>query len=1043
MAKPIWNTYFDLSSQPAGSTVEIRLICSPILPATSITYSLQNGTLPTGLTLSSQGILSGVLSQVITSTTFTFTVMATDNLGNSSSQTFVFKTTYAPSQPVWVTPAGSIGSYPYGVAVTFAFFATASSPATSVTYTLISGTLPDGLTFTNGIILGTPTLVTNETVKALVVRATDNLGNVTDRTFSITISGSAAPSFITPSGTLITTNDSVWIQLPVEYANPVFDNPIIFKISQGILPPGLEINQEGLIRGYAEPPKVNVTLPSVATTVTSTSEDDILTCLSTTGFAIGRPITFSGSPIFGGVDSGVTYYIKTIINATSFTISSTQNGDTFNLTAGSGFMVATLRPTDVNEPTIRTYSFNLTIESPLGMASRAFSITVVNQNTPASQGGPGRPASTRIPTIYNTRPATFNLNDTDPYYGYYVLPPASLGYNDTYPPSVAAFIGTIKSDNYFTFKIIGQDFDGDQIGYSFSELPYFLTGDSNTGWIEGTPQLGTANINQFNFSVVVYKTINPAVRTAIFNFSFNVSNEITGNITWVTPNNLGSIFNGALSTKAVLATSDVELEYRLVDGSLPPNLSLLSNGEITGYTAFQPTDQVLNLGDETLFTFSIEAYSPKYPIVTSTKEFTITVTQQFDQPTDTLYIKCAPDINDRNIIEQLLTNTSIFPENMLYRPNDAYFGLATDVIYEHAYGIHASMIEEYLAAVTRNHYWRYLTLGQLKTAIAKNEAGEIIYEVVYSEVIDNLINPSGISISSQIEWPRTINLNQGPWYTSVTNLYTSYVFNTNTIDFTTTVTGTTAGTNILTCTSTSGLVEGQRVTFTGTLFGGINALTTYYVNSVDSNTTFTVREDNGTGAATLTTDSGSMTINQYSPEFFTSLTPGSANTLYPNSLPNMRNRVGAVLGQEYDSKLLPLWMTSQQINGSTLGYTPAWVVCYTKPRILVDGNAYTYQEFEETGLDRATYKSYAETIINNMNNLWTDPIGRPYKLNQINFQIDRFSVNKELTYNYDNYVSPAAWTGLPSGTPVPNPLDSKDFYVLFPRKTILPDETQY
>jgi hypothetical protein len=150
----------------------------------------------------------------------------------------------------------------------------------------------------------------------------------------------------------------------------------------------------------------------------------------------------------------------------------------------------------------------------------------------------------------------------------------------------------------------------------------------------------------------------------------------------------------------------------------------------------------------------------------------------------------------------------------------------------------------------------------------------------------------------------------------------------------------------------------------------------------------------------------------------------------------MRNRVAQVVGQEYDSRLLPLWMTSQQINGSTLGYTQAWVICYTKPRIIVDGDALTYAEFEATGLKRTDYFSYAELIKDNINTDW------PYTLNQINFKIDRFSVDKSETYNYDKRLTPPAWTGLPSATPVPDPLDSKDFYVLFPRQTILPDQAQ-
>jgi hypothetical protein len=110
-------------------------------------------------------------------------------------------------------------------------------------------------------------------------------------------------------------------------------------------------------------------------------------------------------------------------------------------------------------------------------------------------------------------------------------------------------------------------------------------------------------------------------------------------------------------------------------------------------------------------------------------------------------------------------------------------------------------------------------------------------------------------------------------------------------------------------------------------------------------------------------------------------------------------------------------MTSQQENGSTLGYTQAWVICYTKP-------------------------GFATTIKNNIDTLWKDPVGLPYRLNQINFKIDRFSVDKTLTYNYDKSFVPPAWTGLPSATPVPDPLDSKDFYVLFPQQTILPNSTQ-
>jgi hypothetical protein len=216
-------------------------------------------------------------------------------------------------------------------------------------------------------------------------------------------------------------------------------------------------------------------------------------------------------------------------------------------------------------------------------------------------------------------------------------------------------------------------------------------------------------------------------------------------------------------------------------------------------------------------------------------------------------------------------------------------------------------------------------LGELKTAVARDlNTNEIIYEVVYSEVIDNLINPQGISIESVIQWPRDINLNLGPWYTSSTSILTSW-------------------------------------------------------------------------------------IEKLGQDYYTSLSSGSTRILHPNSLYNMRKRVADILGLEANSNLLPSWMTSQQINGSTLGYTQAWVICYTKPGL-------------------------ASAIKANIENNW------PYTLNQINFNIDRFTVNKSQTYNFDNYLVPPAWTGLPSADPTPVPLNSEDFFVLFPRETILPNE---
>ena len=818
------------------------------------------------------------------------------------------------SQPIWTTAAGSIANSPYGYPMSYLLVATPVSPATSVTYTVLAGDFPDGLSLnqTTGLISGTPSLVIENTISAFTVRATDNLNNLRDRTFTITVGGTTVPQFTTPSGELISNQDSIWTQIQIQYSNPDVNNPVEIKLQQGILPPGIELASNGLLQGYPNPPIISVNLSLITASGLSTdSTTDYITCsLSLAGVILGRPVTFT-SPI-GGIEAGVTYYVKYIdAVSNSFSISITQNGDTIPLITATGAMTITFSAVSSGDPIARTYNFALQLVSPLGNDIQTYSITVLNQALT-------NPPNTRNPTLLNTRPLTIQVTDVDPYHGYYVLPPVA--------PSENAQMGTFLSDNFFSFKLIGYDFDGNDIEYICSGLPLGITFNSVTGWLTGTPALALPGINSYTFTAQVVKTDSLSITSPIFNFGFILRLDIIGEIAWITPSDLGIIYNETLSTLQVSAVSDVDLEYRITSGSLPPNLTLLSNGEITGVVASQPLEELLSVGTSTEFSFTVQAFSTTFNIIQSSKTFNVTVYQEYGQPTDILYIEAAPSIHDRQILKTLLDDDVLIPEASLYRPTDIYFGKATSVIYQHAFGIYASNLQEYIAAVTQNHYWRNIILGELKTAVARDNNGDIIYEVVYSEVIDNLVNPNGISIESEIYWPYPINLGLGPWYTSVTNIFTSYI---------------------------------------------------------------TVLEQS----------------------YFTSLTPGFARVLYPNSLYNMRNRVGQVLGQVYNSTLLPLWMTSQQPNGSTLGYTQAWVICYTKP-------------------------GFATTIKNNINNNWA------YKLNQINFNIDRFTVDKSTTYDWENNLTPPAWVGLPSATPVPDPLNSQDFYVLFPRETILPDETQ-
>ena len=212
------------------------------------------------------------------------------------------------------------------------------------------------------------------------------------------------------------------------------------------MPPGLELSETGLIQGYALPPIINLTLPTVTTVATSSnSSSDYIFCVDNAVNAtmIGRPVVFTN--VFGDLVANQTYYIRAVNSSNnSFSISATEFGSTLPLADATGTMTVTLPSVSTGQPTKRTYSFVLRLLSPLGGNIASYSITVINQNLAVNQGGPGLQPNTRQPTILNTRPLVIKPTDSDPYYGYYILPPI--------PPSQAAQIGSIQSDNYFAFK---------------------------------------------------------------------------------------------------------------------------------------------------------------------------------------------------------------------------------------------------------------------------------------------------------------------------------------------------------------------------------------------------------------------------------------------------------------------------------------------------------------------------------------------------------------------------------------------------------------
>jgi hypothetical protein len=324
-------------------------------------------------------------------------------------------------------------------------------------------------------------------------------------------------------------------------------------------------------------------------------------------------------------------------------------------------------------------------------------------------------------------------------------------------------IGIAQSDTFFAYQFTGRDLDNNQIAFLGTFLPPGLTLNPITGWLYGyLPQIGLTE-NIYNFIVQAYVYNQSLIVSDPYQYSLTVTGPISSSVTWITPSNLGSIVNGSTSILYVRATTtaSLNLQYRLASGSnskLPQGLTLEPSGDIVGRVSFNTF--ALDGGNTTFdrdtttfdltFTFVVNAYT-RNGYISVNQTFTLNLIRLYDKPYYNLYIQCMPPYANRDLINNLLQNTMIFPPALLYRTDDYNFGVSTNVIYRHAYGLDAVSLDTYVEALQLNHYWKNLTLGQIKTAQAVDPlTGNVIYEVVYSEIIDNMVNNDDVPADKEV-----------------------------------------------------------------------------------------------------------------------------------------------------------------------------------------------------------------------------------------------------------------------------------------------------
>jgi hypothetical protein len=579
--------------------------------------------------------------------------------------------------PVWTTTAGKLASIDEQVAYSLQLEAN-TSDSTAITYSVIAGSLPPGMQVTTtGLLTGTPAEVAKRTLYTFVVRATAG-AQITDRTFSLDVQGSDAPTFTTAAGQLLLDDStSVGLYWVIDGANINFQmqatdtdtaagQTLVYEIVKGELPPGVTMSKTGLISG-----------------VVRLTEDQ----------RYGDR---------GGYDgNNVEDKFNNIFDRTVTTKSISKNFD---------FIVRVTDGVSYIEQNNNIFVFSADFWR--------VSNTAITIDATEIQGSP-----LTMDLSANRRPVFRTASD----------------------------LGSFRHDNQVVIKIDVEDFDPLQADLEYSiqsgALPSGLSIDATSGEIYGRLGRQSAVEVDYTFTIRANRVISPGVN--VFQdqtFTMKVIGEIDIGIAFTTPTNVGTLYAGIpslLSIEAVNDTPNRVLTYSVTAGTLPPGITLSVAGNLIG--TIDPSD----------FTDSTRSYSftvtvsDQYQIAATSKEFTLNISIPYTQIEYGNMTGHATSFIDQNIFYNIAQDPNINSPEFIFRSDDPNFGMKQKPDMLMMAGLEAQTLTEFQQQMEQNHAPKTLYFGDLKTAIAK-EGTTTKYEVVYIEIKDNMINNSGVAVSSSI-----------------------------------------------------------------------------------------------------------------------------------------------------------------------------------------------------------------------------------------------------------------------------------------------------
>ena len=611
--------------------------------------------------------------------------------------------------PVWTTTAGKIASINEQASFSLQLEAN-TSDSTAIVYSQIAGSLPSGMSLTStGLLTGTPAEVAKRTLYTFVVRATAGSA-ITDRSFTLDVSGADAPSFTTVAGQLnkplstvyttdsssttdstlstadVTGNVTVLDGSYIEYDIVATDTDteagqnLVYEVVQGSLPPGVTMTIGGKISGVVELVIDDAYGPQG-------------------GYDFDPFPDFSAlTPSDGGEPTNArNLYDRTVVSKSK----------------------------SVN------YDFIVRVTDGVSSIDRNFNIFVYS----ADYWVVSNSQVTIDQTIIGDNSVTMDLHTG--------RPPVFTTTSD---------LGTFRHDNKVLIRIDVSDFDPLQADLEYSitsgALPTGLSIDIDSGEIYGTLARQSAVEVEYTFTVKANRVVATGLNTfSERTFTMKVVGEINIGINFSTPDIIGTLTAGipsVLSIEAVADEVDRVLSYTVTSGLLPTGITLSNAGNLIG------TIDASNFSDSTRsFTFEITV-SDQYQAAATKKEFTLNIDIPFTQTEYGNMIGHSTSFVDQNVFYNIAQDPNINSPEYIYRAEDPTFGVRNNPEMLMMAGLEAQTLTAFQQQMEQNHAPKTLYFGDIKTAEAK-ENGVVKYEVVYVEMKDTMVNSKGESISSSIK----------------------------------------------------------------------------------------------------------------------------------------------------------------------------------------------------------------------------------------------------------------------------------------------------